>query len=259
MSKLQEKLEKVNKAASSAGSGFGFLATREKTPTMLLIGALSNTDARLASDCAKKGADLLLVSYTNGFDSAPQQLKETSAPWGAVLQNVTSETIEGLIAAASDFLTISNDSPASVLASEKIGRVLQIASDMSDSDLRTISALRLDALICDVPSPLKVAGVASVLRFALLTGKPVVVSIHRQDLSATELEVLRDAGAKGVIVEVKSKEDLNRLGAVRKLIDDLPVRSLRNEHARGTALISQPAMPQREETRRPPHEPDEDE
>ncbi|MSQ32723.1 MAG: hypothetical protein EXR59_05815 [Dehalococcoidia bacterium] len=259
MSKLQEKLEKVNKALSTTTGGFGFLAVHEKAPSsMLLVASLTKTGAKLAGDCNKKGADVLLISLATSAD-AEGLIKDESIVWGAFIKEAGKDTSEALLKAGVDFTSISSDSPAVVLASEKLGRILDVKPAMTDGDLRTYSALRLEAVVTGIESPVTVSVVASVLRFAMLTGKAVLVSQGKAEISAIELEVLRDAGVKGVVLEVSDKDDLSRLEAMRKLIDGLPVKARKPANRDITsALVPQAAMREESEPRRKA-DPDEDE
>lgn len=257
MSKFQEKLEKVNKALSSATGGFGFLATREKNASMMLVASLNKAGAKLAGDCNKNGADALIISLANAAE-ADSLIKDEAIVWGAVLKEIGKDSAEALTKAGVDFTSIKNDSPAAVLASEKLGRILDVKASMTDSDLRTYSALRLDAVVTEIEPPVTVGVIASVLRFAMLTGKSVLVSQGKAEITAAELEVLRDAGVKGVVVEVSDKDDLTKLEAMRKLIDGLPLKP-RKSAERGTlsALVPQAAMQREEAPKRA--DPDEDE
>lgn len=258
MSKLQEKLEKVNRALTVTSSGFGFLATQNKAPSsMLLLASLSKAGAKMASDCSKKGADVLLISLANAAE-AEGLIKDESVAWGAVVKEAGKDSSEALVKAGVDFTSIKSDSPATLLASEKLGRILDVKQAMTDSDLRTYSALRLDAVVAEIETPVTVGVIASVLRFAMLTGKAVLVQ-GKADISATELEVLRDAGVKGIVLEVSDKDGLNKLEEMRKLIDGLPLKPRKSaDRSANSALVPQHAM-HREEAPSRKADPDEDE
>lgn len=259
MSKFQEKLEKVNRALSAAAGGFGFLATREKSPSMVLVASLNKAGAKLAGDCNKKGADALLISLSTAAE-ADGLIKDESIIWGAVVKEASKDSSEVLLKAGVDFTEVRSDSPAALLASEKLGRLLVVKPGMTDSDLRIYSALRLDAVVTEIEAPVTVGVVASALRFAMLTGKSVLVAQGKAEITGIELEVLRDAGVKGILVEVADKDDLNKLEAMRKLIDGLPLKA-RKSAERGTisALVPQAAMQREESEPRRKADPDEDE
>lgn len=258
MSKLQEKLEKVNRALSVTSGGFGFLATQVKAPSsMLLVASLTKAGAKLAADCNKKGADVLLISLSTASE-ADGLIKDESIVWGAVVKEAGKDSTEALIKSGADFAAIRSDSPATLLASEKIGRILDVKQAMTDSDLRTYSALRLDAVVAEIEPPVTVGVVASVLRFAMLTGKAVLASQGKAEINAVELEVLRDAGVKGIVVEVADKDDLSKLEAMRKLIDGLPLKP-RKSADRSSASALVPAVPREESEPRRKGDPDEDE
>ena len=259
MSKLQEKLEKVNKALSTSMSGFGFLAAHAKEPTMLIMSSLREPDKSLASSCIEKGADEVLLSCTEATVSKVKGLVENlTVPWGIEVDELSSDSLSSISKAGADFLGIKVEAPASVLADENLGRLLHITVDnVEDSDLRTMSGLRLDAVAVELPQALSVGGIAFVLRIAMLTGKPVLVEISKQELSSAELQVLRDAGVKGILFNIGSKSDVDRLSKLRKLIDDLPQRAKRADRGGASALVPQAVMPREVPPTRP--EPDEDE
>lgn len=260
MSKLQEKLEKVNRALTVTAGGFGFLATQNKSPSsMLLVASLSKTGAKLAADCNKKGADVLLVSLANAAE-AEGLIKDESVVWGAVVKEVGKDSSEALVKAGVDFTAVRSDSPAALLASEKLGRILDVKPTMTDSDLRTLSALRLDAVVAEIEAPVTVNVVASLLRFAMLTGKAVLAGQGKAEINAIELEVLRDAGVKGIVVEVSDKDGLNKLEEMRKLIDGLPLKPRKSaDRGANSALVPHAAMAREESEPRRKADPDEDE
>jgi len=151
MSKLLDKLERISEGRTQP-LGFGAAVTRGKSLPMVIVASVPLGNAKLAAIAAKAGADALLmtIKHQEKMDKALAKLSsaETDIPWGVSLNAVTKDEVEQLIEMGCDFVVFAPDkTPAAVLGEERIGKVLQIDSSLSDSLAKAINRLSIDAVL----------------------------------------------------------------------------------------------------------------
>ncbi|MEE8369583.1 MAG: hypothetical protein V3S00_02300, partial [Dehalococcoidia bacterium] len=147
--------------------------------------------------------------------------------------------------AGADFVVVEWPSvSAEVLLEEGIGLVLALGQDVSDTTLRLLADLPLDALVVPAPAaPLTLARLLEVRRLAALSRTTLLMEIG-EEIGASRLQALRDAGVAGVILAAGAQD---RLPGLREAIDALPARGRRREERADAVLPAQGSVAEGEE------------
>jgi len=157
--------------------------------------------------------------------------------WGVRLPRADVEGINGLKAAGCDFVMIDPEAAACVLQEEDMGKVLEVGMSCDDGLLRAVSQLAVDALL---PTEDKQSGLLTIHqlldyhRLIGFAGKPSLATLPRE---LADLAALRDAGIKGVVMELAGKDAQIRLDEVRKSIDKLPRSKKQKSKGASPALV----------------------
>lgn len=230
--------------------GFGHVAASKRSPTMLLLARLSAGERRRLEELSSNGVDVALVEGNRVEDITFDKQSEGELIIGGVLSQVTRQAAKAAREAGLDFLVLKADSAADTLLEEGIGLVLAIQEDVSDTFLRTLEGLPLDALLLPpLQEPLTVQKQLELRRLVILSRRPLFLELDRE-IDSAQLEVLRSAGVAGIVVSGRRGQEL--VGALRKLIDSLPMPKRRREEKKD-ALLPLPA------STRPPTDDEEDE
>ena len=225
MSKL---IDKLNQVAEAAPKPMGFRAAQAVStkPKILLIASwaeASNT-GRLAEYTA--GADAVLVNKTGSGAKAFQKIAQSipDIPWGLWLGENGSKEITPMSEAGGDFVVFTASAALSLPKDDKVGKVLQVETSLSDGLLRTVNELPVDAvLIASEPEEKALLTWHHLMlfqRFDNLLTKPLLVSIPPK-VTADELQVLWKTGIDGVVVEIGTGQPAGRLKELRQIIDKL--------------------------------------
>jgi hypothetical protein len=231
MSKLASLLRRLSHA-EPAPMGFAAITGRAKNPEMLLAIALEKPDAGAAVAAAKAGAAFLLLNGVNlEKDSAKiQELTSgVDVPCGIFTESPSKVSAEHAKSAGLDFIVLANDrAPAVILLDEDTGYVMTVADGASDTSLRLMESLSLDALFSDVvPHPLTVGQQLELRRTTGLTRKPLILKFNDES-GSDELECLRDSGVAALLLE--GADATQRLAAARATVDAIrPRRRRRND------------------------------
>jgi hypothetical protein len=234
MSKLADR---VRRAARVEPAPLGFAAAaRTQTATMLIVVKLGG-DTGKVKEALEKGADAVVLEVDAG------KLRGAKIPDGTVV-GVSTDKLDGkeapaLREAGADFAVVSEDSAASGLLDEKLGFVMRVAGDLEDTRLRLVGDLSLDAIIVETSDePLTVARLLDLRRLVSLARAPMLVESD-SGIDASALQVLRDAGAAGLLLPASA---IGKLGELRERIMSLPARGKRREDGGQTFAAAQPAV-----------------
>ncbi len=238
MSKLAERIRKASRV-ETAPMGFGAAAARAPAATMLCLVSLSPGEAGKAAEAAGKGADAVIFE---GIDAGRLKDRAEAAgqlPLGVRLAKADRAAVAAQRQAGADFVVLEPLSASGEsLLEEGIGLVLALGRDPSDTTLRLLADLSLDALRVPPPDdPLTVARLLELRRIAVLSRTPLLTEVSAE-ADSSQLQALRDAGVAGVIIEGRS---LDRLPALRKAIDAMPPRGRKREE-RAEALLPVQAL-----------------
>jgi hypothetical protein len=230
MSKLATLLRRLSHA-EPAPMGFAAITGRAKNSEMLLAVQLEKADAGAAGAAVKAGAAFLLLNASLEKDSSKIQ-ELTSAvdvPCGIFADTPSKETSERAKSAGLDFVVLPNDgAPAVLLLDEDNGYVMKVAEGASDTALRLMESLSIDALFGDAaPHPLTIGQQLELRRTSGLTRKPLILKFNDES-GSDELECLRDSGVAALLIEGVNATE--RLTAARTTVDAIrPRRRRRND------------------------------
>lgn len=244
MSKLADAMARATRREVRP---IGFAAgNRQRHATMLVLArAAGPADAAAA---AEQGADALI----RGTAASGTDKTGDGAFWGSEAAVKDRAGAAAARQAGADFLVFDDESTAaSVLLEEELGFVMRAGLDASDTFLRTVEGLPLDALL--VPSldgPLTVRRTLDLRRVAGLARKALLMPVPAE-IDPGDLEALRDCGVIGVIGDGPAA-----VAALRARVDGLPAR--REQKERRAVSIAPVMGGSRVAVEEPPDEDDED-
>lgn len=246
MSRLGDKIRKAMRL-ESAPMGFGTLAAGPRMPSMLLLVQGPASGMQRRGDLAESGVDGILLSLGDPekeTGEVEKWVKESGGvPCGAQVASASEKAAATLKEAGVDFLAFDAEATsAQTLLESELGYVLVLSGEPSDSLLRAMEPLPLDALLLpDWRPPLTVRGQLELRRLVLLSRTPLVVPVA-PDIAPGELECLRDAGVAAVAVSGADSATWDRLATLRQAIDGLP-RRMRRREERAEAILPPVGQP----------------
>jgi hypothetical protein len=174
------------------------------------------------------GADAALLRISN-LSSSGQTLKKMSQamadiPWGAWLKTSGQVGIGPLAKAGCDFIVFPASTPLMVFSKEKVGKILEVEASLSDSQLRALNGLPIDAVFFaaegTIDSSLTWQDLMLFQRLGDWLTKPLLVSVPPQ-ITGDELQTLWAAGVDGVVVTVTSGLSPERFQELRQAINEV--------------------------------------
>jgi len=237
MSKLADRIRRASRVAP-APLGFTVAAAPVQQPTLLCLVRLHAHEAAKAAEAGAQGADAVIIDGLDPDRAAEVAAKAQGLILGARASKLGRREAAALREAGVDFLVMDQASAAEAMLEEGIGFVLAVAKEAEETTLRLLADLSLDAII--VPpqeSSLTVGGLLDLRRMAALSRTPLLCETAAE-ASATHLQLLRDSGVIGVIVD---SSGVGKLGALRQTIATLPARRRRREE-RGEAVLPVQAL-----------------
>ncbi len=226
MSKLSEKIRRASRREVSP-LGFGVAAGRDRPrPTLLCVVRLPGDQAKKAAEVVAKGADAVIL---DGADAS--QVRQWAQEVGEVALGVRAAKADRAVVASlreggADFVVVDAESPAEVMLEEKVGFVVSVAGEASDTALRVLESLPLDALV--LPSSdgaLTLRRWLELRRVSLLSRTPLLMEVA-PEASVSQLQALREAGVVGVMLDGRF---LEKLPSLRASVEALPRRGRRRE------------------------------
>jgi len=197
MSKFRTRLRQTAQGARGRSIGFARTASTE-THSQLLIVA-STDDPAAVPALIKAGAGSIITTSLDALEGLVEAAGKV--PVGIRYDATTTIEAERIIAAGSDFIAFDHtQTQAEALLDPELGRVILVERDMSDDELRTLTAIQLDAVIVAPPAqPLLVSDQLALRRIAELAGAPLVVPAAEASATST-LHAWRNAGTMAVLV-----------------------------------------------------------
>ncbi len=237
MSKFIDRLKQLSEGAPQP-LGFrpgGMAATRLKVQ---LVASLSG-DA-IPDSISDADAAFLCVDMPATKGSQKKLAEKAKVPFGACAAG--NVDVKALAEAGTDFVVFPANANVGGLADSKIGKVLEIDTNLSDSLLRSLNALAVDAVLLrhgfsesggDSPAAatssegLTWQDVIAIHRVAGMISKPVLLTVP-SDISQADLKTVWHAGVDGVVVGITG-ENAEDIGALRKKIAGLEFPAARRE------------------------------
>ena len=213
MSKLSEQMRRASRAESRP-VGFTTTATAAQ-PTMLVVAEVSAKDGATAA----QSADALLLDDAD--EAAIKAAVAAAVPVGVRLGKGDRARVAALGDAGVDFVVLSEESAASALMVEGVSYILEIAGEPTDTDLRALEALPLEALLApEVDGALTLRRSIGLRRFVAFARKPLMLPVSA-DTDAADLEALRELNVLLLLAPASGA------AALRERIAALPPRRTR--------------------------------
>jgi len=227
MSKL---IDRLNQAAKAVPQPMGFRTSQPGSarPRLLLIASLAQV-ANIGSLADYiSGADAVLLPVTKLSPRARtlQRIAQfpSDIPWGGWLGDSGNREIGPMAAAGCDFVVLPTSAALTITKADKVGKILQVESSLSEGLLRAVNELPVDAVFIAEEqgdeSFLTWHHLMLFRRFADLLTKPLLISIPL-NVTADELQVLWETGVDGVIVPIGAGQPAGKLEELRRTIDKL--------------------------------------
>ena len=232
MSRFLDKLTQVSRAAPQP-VGFRPSQPVPSKPRVLLIASLAqaNIDS-LADYLAGADAGLLHVPKLSSAAKTLQKISQAmpDIPWGGWLTESTQEGIKQISKIGCDFVVFpAASTPLAILQDDKVGKVLEVESSLSEGSLRAVNELPIDAVLIASEQgesySLTWHHLILFQRFANLLTKPLLVSIPPK-VTSVEFQALWEVGVDGVVIEVEIGQP-DRLKEVRQIVDKIAFSSRR--------------------------------
>ena len=241
MSQLIDKLNQVSKVVPQT-MGFRTAQPALSKPQMLLIASWAKAEDidSMAEHVAGADAVLLHITKTTSGTKAFQKIAGSlpGTPWGGWLGDTEEKKAKAMVGAGCDFVVFPAASPVLAPSHDgKVGKILQVESTLSESLLKAVNELPVDAVLAsderEGDYPLTWHHLMLFQRLANLLTKPLLV-VTPSNVTGDELKAIWKAGADGVVVEVSAGQPNGRLAELRQIISDrnfLPPRKRRKAEA----------------------------
>lgn len=213
MSRLGDRLRKLDRGDTAAPLGFGAAAGRTRHPAMLILAMA--TDGLSQDRWLKAGADGLVLT-AGKFDRQEAGESLRGLAWSG----------DEAAATQADFVVGAVDElPAQLLAADETSLVLRVSGDEPDSFLGTVRLLPVDAVVVSFATAHQVslADIMRLQRVAMLTGKALFIE-GRTGSSRELLAALRDSGVGGILVDAEQGWDEAAIQQLHETLLDLPPR-----------------------------------
>ena len=193
---------------------------------MLTVVRLGSGDAGKIGEAVEKGADVVIVERPDA-GKLKAHAKNSGVVGGVNAAAADRAAVADLAESGADFVVTDLESGlAEALLEEKLGYVLSIPLETSDTVLRLIGDLSLDAVIVPaIEGMFSLGNALQLRRVATLAGSPLLTEVALP-VDEAELEALRGAGVTGVIVQGSA---ISKLKKLRKTIESLPERKTKRD------------------------------
>jgi hypothetical protein len=216
MSKLSDRMRRASRTEARP-VGFTTIATAPQ-PTMLVIAEVSGKDAKGVQ------ADALLFPDDTP-ESALKAAAENGTPVGVRLSKGDRDRVAKLHAAGVDFVVLTEDCATSTLMEEDLSYVLEVDGEPTDTDLRALDALPLEALLAPpVDGSLTIRHSIGLRRFVAFARKPLMLPVSA-GATAADLEALRELNVLLLLAPAAAAAGL------RDAVAALPPRRRRREES----------------------------
>lgn len=199
MSKFIDKLNKLTRVESTP-IGFRREQAASTARKIQLVSLISK------SATENSGADTVLLDISDkGVETESMSGMPEDMPWGAWLKDVRQKELKQLKDAGCDFIVFpAENTPLDIIEEKDMGKVLELDTSISDTVLRSVLELPVDAVLVSVgqgkDNPLTWYDLMILQRFGGFPKKPLLARIPAK-VSSGELEALWEAGVMAVVTE----------------------------------------------------------
>ena len=238
MSDLGKRIGKVIRREITGGMGFG--AARGEKPRAMLLAVLA-TDGPSAKAAVDAGADLAIMMGLAATAAAAALKPIEKACTGALLASFDEAGAMALRAAGCDFVISPLEATSSAAVDpESMGQVISSTADVSDTTLRALGPIGLDALYVERSAgAMTLAQQLELVRMSSFSSTPLMVRVEAS-ASISELRVLRDSGAAVIVAAAGTTE-----AQVKGLIEALKAVPAPKKGSKGGDMAIVPSMAQR--------------
>ncbi len=232
MSKLLDRLDRLAKGTAPA-LGFAPQGNREPLPSLALLAWVTSKNQRHLTSIAKAGLDAIVMpGNPAGPAGAAQQPKPVEgAVFGVAIERTGEDNLQAYKDQGCDFIVFGIEgTKVGALEEGPCARILRISADMSEAQLRGLEDLPIDIVMLRKPAPegpLSLAHLLAISNIRSATSRYLLLEWDTE-LSAMELEQLRDLGVDGLVM---TAEDVSSqaVSALRERIAALPRRKPRGD------------------------------
>ena len=219
MSELTKKLEQLS-SHKKKPLGFG-TSTQSNREPIILIAHVHRPTANLIDMAISERAGALLFDYAEIELFSQIALSIEEIPWGILMDATHVNEIDEFCDLGCDYVIFKSEVPAQILGESRMGKVLQIDTTLSDSMVKTIGRLSIDAIMLDMSDelPLTLYRLMQLQRLVSLAGKPTL-SLLPEDLR--HIRMLRDIGVGGMVVNFDDERGKEILHRAKETIQKLP-------------------------------------
>ncbi|MBI4201124.1 MAG: hypothetical protein HY531_02400 [Chloroflexi bacterium] len=231
MSRLLDRLDAVDRGATRA-MGFAASAEPKPTPSMALLAWVPDLPQRDIASFAKLPVDSLILPG----DLAPDVLAKKITPldnvvWGVTMEKPARARVEAYREKRSDFFVFGiEETEVDAMEEGECARVLRIAPEMEESQLRGLEDLPVDIVLLQRPEPqgpLRLAHLLVISNVRAMTSRYLLLE-WSGELTSRDLEYLRDAGVDGIVANVETMAP-STFAALHEKMSSLPRRRPRGE------------------------------
>lgn len=233
---MSKFIDKLTKLAQTEQKPMGFMhlakAATELPRMQLVAKVTAEVLEKSVLNLAKADAIILDIAKADDVSALEKTAQAKEGPTvGGRLKTGSAGTVKKALNSGCDFLVFSPDAPVSLTKDEKLGKVLELETGLSDIMLRTAGDLPVDAVIAvekEVGEILTLKRLMDLQRLVYLIKSPLLVSVPLL-FSVEELQALCDMGIKGVVVEAADVKAAEKLADLRKAIDQVKKTSPRKK------------------------------
>jgi hypothetical protein len=245
MSKFLKVLEKKTKS-SPGPIGFGSSISEESRSTMALVGLISSLSAKNLKLACQPGLDAVLLQVDKPGPGLAKTVEALSGkPLGIRTGVLSKEESSHLVKIGCDFFihTLAK-THVDALYEGETGYILKVDGDIAEQALRALNLLPVDAVfvsLSNVGSPLTLCHLADIVSIRIMFEKFLIVEIPRT-VSAKEIEILRDSGVDGLVVDITNSDERS-ISSLQKILNTLPRQKYqrRNGNSGTVSLAGRPA------------------
>lgn len=234
MSRLVDKLEKVDQA-SPTPMGFRAAARQNQdVRSILLLGTVTPGKLSRITKRQKTLVDAFLVKLDPDNEKVVADTADALKGfiWGVSASQFDTARISALKGAGCDFIVFeASGTAAEVLNDQDIGKFIRVIGDLSEDVAAAIHDLPLDGALFSPDTlslPLSVRQLIEIQRIRGMLGKLFVVEAPN-DIRSPDLEVVRNGGTAGLLVDAVSKATVDLAGRVDALPPKRPRQDPRDD------------------------------